>query len=276
MRFWIVKGRPSRNDLQAAMSPGRAERWVTRRPPRDWAVGDGVFLWEAAPALRLLGLGRVTATRTPNPKGDTFFDLTYLTPALEAPLTMAALRSDAVVGGASFLKAGAAGTLFPLTERQARRLLQLVRRQNPNIKAVEWGDQEATSGGTAPIRALSVRQPWAELIMRGAKTIEVRSRQTHIRGRVHIYASLGDVDADDETRVRRRYGVDAQEPPRGVLVGTVEIVGCRRLRRSDSSAAAFPVLRGSTDFAWLLARPVRAPRMRKPTRHPQPTFFTPF
>jgi predicted transcriptional regulator len=41
------------------------------------------------------------------------------------------------------------------------------------------------------LRALSVRQPWAELILRGIKTIEVRSRLTKIRGCVQIYASRG-------------------------------------------------------------------------------------
>jgi hypothetical protein len=37
-------------------------------------------------------------------------------------------------------------------------------------------------------RALSIRQPFAELIMRGKKDIEYRSRQTHIRERVFVYA----------------------------------------------------------------------------------------
>ena len=41
------------------------------------------------------------------------------------------------------------------------------------------------------MRALSIRQPHAEAIMHGAKPIEFRSRPTHVRGRVHIYASLG-------------------------------------------------------------------------------------
>lgn len=29
------------------------------------------------------------------------------------------------------------------------------------------------------MRALSIRQPWAELILRGVKTVEYRSRRTH-------------------------------------------------------------------------------------------------
>ena len=39
------------------------------------------------------------------------------------------------------------------------------------------------------MRALSIRQPYAELILRGVKTIEYRSRPTKIIGeRFYIYA----------------------------------------------------------------------------------------
>jgi hypothetical protein len=42
------------------------------------------------------------------------------------------------------------------------------------------------------MRALSIRQPFAELILRGVKTVEYRSRPTRIVGeRFHIYASKG-------------------------------------------------------------------------------------
>src|SRR3954466_4406047 len=41
------------------------------------------------------------------------------------------------------------------------------------------------------MRALSIRQPYAELILRGIKTVEYRSRSTRIIGqRFHIYAPL--------------------------------------------------------------------------------------
>ena len=40
------------------------------------------------------------------------------------------------------------------------------------------------------MRALSIRQPYAEQILRGTKRFEYRSRPTTIRERVYIYASL--------------------------------------------------------------------------------------
>ena len=46
------------------------------------------------------------------------------------------------------------------------------------------------------MRALSVRQPYAELIVRGAKKIEYRSTPTSIRERVYVYAAkrLGKIE----------------------------------------------------------------------------------
>jgi hypothetical protein len=106
--------------------------------------------------------------------------------------------------------------------------------------------------------ALSIRQPFAELILRGVKTIEYRSLRTKRRERVFIYASkLPGNDAASWAQVERAPG----ELPTGVLVGTVEIVGC------DGQPG---------DYHWMLARPERLRVPIKPTRMPQPMFFTPF
>ena len=59
------------------------------------------------------------------------------------------------------------------------------------------------------MRALSVRQPWAELILRGHKTIEVRSRRTNLRERVFIYAALNRIGPAEEARIAARFGIDA-------------------------------------------------------------------
>ena len=41
------------------------------------------------------------------------------------------------------------------------------------------------------MKALSIRQPHAEAIMRGVKPIEYRFRSTNVRGKIYIYASTG-------------------------------------------------------------------------------------
>jgi hypothetical protein len=113
------------------------------------------------------------------------------------------------------------------------------------------------------------------LILFGHKTIEVRSRRTHLRERVHIYAGLNRIEPQEEARIAQEYGINVNDLPRGVLVGTVQIIGCRDLAMSDSEAACIQVDAGSGYYAWVLDRPMRAEVLVKPTRQPQPMFFKP-
>jgi hypothetical protein len=107
------------------------------------------------------------------------------------------------------------------------------------------------------MRALSIRQPYAEQILRGTKRFEYRSRPTGIRERVYIYASLKPGAAEEFERMRIQRG----DLPTGVLVGTVEI--------SDCSGEP-------GDYKWHLARPKRLQRHLRPTKQPQPAWFNPF
>ncbi len=107
-------------------------------------------------------------------------------------------------------------------------------------------------------RALSVRQPHAENILRGTKKIEYRSTRTHIRERVYIYASTKPADAELFAKLGRQSG----DLPTGVLVGTVEIVGCTQ--------------KGERDFHWHLANPKKLTKRLKPKNQPQPVWFRPF
>ena len=106
-------------------------------------------------------------------------------------------------------------------------------------------------------RALSVRQPYAEQIMRGLKTIEYRSRITHIRGRIYIYASKKPGPLAEFAAMRQEPGT----LPTGVLVGTVEVVGCAKVRGQ---------------YQWHLAKPKRLAKKLKPEKTPQPIWFHPF
>jgi hypothetical protein len=110
-----------------------------------------------------------------------------------------------------------------------------------------------------PKRALSIRQPYAEQILRGVKVREYRSRSTKIRERVYIYASL----RPGELSEYRTLGLNLEDLPRGVLVGSVEVVDCRWWAR-----------RGL--YAYLLANPRRLRKALKPLKQPQPIWFYPF
>jgi hypothetical protein len=112
------------------------------------------------------------------------------------------------------------------------------------------------SRSTVPNRALSVRQPLAEKIMLGTKQIEYRSIPTNIRGRIYIYASQTP-NLEVFEKIKKKPG----DFPVGVLIGTVEIVGCRE--KPD-------------EYEWLLANPKRLRKPIKPDNHPQPVWFKPF
>lgn len=85
--------------------------------------------------------------------------------------------------------------------------------------------------------ALSVRQPWAWLIVHGGKDVENRTWATKVRGRVMIHASLGlTVYEYAHCAVfARRNGVQIpafRNLYRGGIIGSVEIVNCLDLGSS--------------------------------------------
>jgi hypothetical protein len=252
---WVVKARAGRNDLPNMLRAGTRGRWVTRRPPKSWLEGDLIFIWNAAPELAICGVAEMVGIEPADRVGGTHFWLRYLTSYLAEPVGIGQLRGDRVMKNASFLKSGPAGTAFSLTASQAERLTELVARANPRLALPgrRLQPRQETKG-----LALSVRQPWAELILQGVKVFEYRSFTTHKRGRVMLYASEG--QGERERAAMKRLGPGAL--PTGVIVGSVEIVGSTRLKPGK--------------HAWSLRRPVRLKRPVAPRRRAQPAFFRPF
>jgi hypothetical protein len=87
--------------------------------------------------------------------------------------------------------------------------------------------------------------------------IEYRTRPTKIRGCVDIYATLRTGSEESWKAIKMNLG----DLPAGVLVGTVEITDC---------------IGKDGDYEWHLAKPIRAKRLLKPKRMPQPAWFYPF
>ena len=119
------------------------------------------------------------------------------------------------------------------------------------------------------IIALGVRQPWVELILRGAKTIEVRSQDTRVRGTIYLYASkkLAEIPAARDAACRHE--LDCDSLPTGLLVGSVEIAETRPAVARDESAACVPATMLKHHFAWELRNPQRFLR-------PVPVRFLPY
>jgi hypothetical protein len=78
-----------------------------------------------------------------------------------------------------------------------------------------------TLSNVAPVMALSIRQPWAELILAGTKDIENRVWRSAFRGRLLIHTSS---NVDEKAMLGLR--LDPGALPRGGIVGEVEVVDC--------------------------------------------------
>lgn len=94
--------------------------------------------------------------------------------------------------------------------------------------------------------ALSIRQPWASLILKAGKDVENRNWPTRVRGRILIHAAKGMTRGEHEDAIAfavdairadprnagkpvttlRSLGFAFEDLPRGGIIGSVEIVDC--------------------------------------------------
>jgi len=87
------------------------------------------------------------------------------------------------------------------------------------------------------LKAVSVMQPWANRIVSGRKTIEVRNWRTSYRGPLLIVSSK-----------------KPPIPPAGYALAIATLIMCRDMTPGDEFAAQCPCERG--DVAWVLDGPL--------------------
>jgi predicted transcriptional regulator len=135
------------------------------------------------------------------------------------------------------------------------------------------------------MRALSIRQPYVELILRGIKTVEYRTRATRIIGeRFHIYASkrkLPVVSGQWSVKIADNIVVPREPLPEWMIelaeqVGMIEPGALLPTGVIVGSAVIENVSQVDSMYRWHLANVERAKKLRKPTGHPQPVWFRPF
>ncbi len=105
------------------------------------------------------------------------------------------------------------------------------------------------------MKALSIKQPWANMIVDGLKTIETRTWSTSYRGTLLIVSSK-------------------QPPiyPSGMALAVADLVDCRPMTRQDEVAAGCTLYVGA--YAWVLEN-VRRIEMF-PVRGQQGLYEVPF
>lgn len=110
------------------------------------------------------------------------------------------------------------------------------------------------------MKALSFRQPWAELVLQGRKTMDLRTYSTRYRGRLAIHASRT-IERDSCLQ----YDLDPANLEAGGIVGTVELVDVVLLDEAAYNAHRDAHLAGRRYregmYGWILARPERLPQM---------------
>jgi hypothetical protein len=124
--------------------------------------------------------------------------------------------------------------------------------------------------------ALGIQQPWAELILRGIKTLEVRSQPTRTRGTIYVYASRRSSTLSAAAEVVERLGLDLDALPKGLLLGTVELVDCRPASPADAVAACVPQELLAGQYVWELGNPQRLAALLAPQFLPYGVWFYPF
>ena len=100
------------------------------------------------------------------------------------------------------------------------------------------------------MKVLSIKQPWADMIAAGQKTLEVRSWSTSYRGPL-LVASCAQPE-------RNEYAARWPAAPRdrlGITVCIVDLVDVREGRASDAKAAGG--FNPTGYFVWQLANPRR-------------------
>ena len=106
------------------------------------------------------------------------------------------------------------------------------------------------------MKAISLRQPWADLVVSGRKTLELRTWRTSHRGPLAIHASKN-VNLEACTK----FQIDPRRLVTGALIGTAELVDIIAVdgvvfdaRKNEHLAEGFfqPPLQG-----WVLANPHR-------------------
>ncbi len=75
------------------------------------------------------------------------------------------------------------------------------------------------------MKVLTIKQPWASLIMLGYKRFEFRSWRTNYRGELLIHAGQG-IDKDAMKRLQKYIPKDM---PKGKILGKVKLVDCVKM-----------------------------------------------
>lgn len=102
------------------------------------------------------------------------------------------------------------------------------------------------------MKCLTVKNPWATLILHGIKTLEIRTWATAHRGVLGIHVAR----RNDERAFAAPAlaAIQGETLPSGLLVGEVALVDVRPMCPADTEEAGIPYQPDT--FAWVLSAPI--------------------
>lgn len=121
------------------------------------------------------------------------------------------------------------------------------------------------------MKAITIKQPWASLIVEGIKPIENRTWKTNFRGRVLVHAGAKQLNSKDLFSIEKVNeihpdlldDIENGNLPTGVIIGSVEIVDCvinhpsiwaeKSLHTDGENIFGKPINN------WVLANPIKFP-----------------
>src|SRR5205823_2931273 len=107
-----------------------------------------------------------------------------------------------------------------------------------------------------PLKALTIRQPWAELILRRRKLFEIRSWRTNYRGPLVVHAG-----SKVDFKEARLLGLNPDKLPTGCFVGVVDLKDVVPFTRHHAKALkarrAYVGSWSAHYFAWVVKNPRR-------------------
>jgi hypothetical protein len=106
------------------------------------------------------------------------------------------------------------------------------------------------------MRAVTILQPWAEMIARGVKRVENRTWRTKYRGEIAIHAGKARscIDAEDPWAWPERYGValpQAGDLMFGAIIAVAELVDCVRVEDLPAGLRGHAFAAGP--WCWVLS-----------------------
>jgi hypothetical protein len=105
-----------------------------------------------------------------------------------------------------------------------------------------------------PDKVLSIRQPWAALILAGHKTVENRTWETLWTGRFLVHAGKKLADSFDSWEIAQQHGLETADLTTGAYLGSVRLVGVHR----ETGGCCQP-LGDLGQYHWVVTEPITLP-----------------